>query len=532
MKTKNYAGILSQETLKKIFGKAHDPASKRDSEMQVTIPEPFSFDSKERIDKSAHAKERKFEEIKEEQERLIRYYSNYQIKANPIPESTALPLYEEIMRRNEARRQMVKSFSVAITKANEKPFSFYHRKSDAQERHKKHCGHGGGIPPEFFNENRFRALPIPWYCQPENLQYFHQQLAREEEEKKELKEAHKEWLKSASELPPNMKRLKEKEEHFEKEKTAKIEALRNQYTVKPVQFKATPIPDYKKLQREFEEKLIAKKSEFTPTVPKPIQMRPPKVRVQKELKNGLKSVQESRKSVNAAKKQGKSKLKKSQNQKVVAQIPSATRAHLLRMEQRKQEQEKKLIEEQIKLEEEEQREFRRQHFAKKVNQSPALNDHKVHLEQAREQRKAEHRYIEREREIEYQNFLLNMYQRVYSQPLMLEDPNGYHRMVNSQMEEIPQEEAEEKMEEHGEQMEENEEGQEEHEDDEEQKENEEERGVRGEKGEQIQEEDVEEREYDEEFDGEDGYEQQGMGEGDEMEDDEEDENYVDRRHSN
>jgi len=62
-----------------------------------------------------------------EKEEKEKEFKKYKFTANKIPKTTTEPLYQRIMEHNEQRRLEVKRLSMALTKQNEKPFSFYER---------------------------------------------------------------------------------------------------------------------------------------------------------------------------------------------------------------------------------------------------------------------------------------------------------------------------------------------------------------------------------------------------------------------
>ena len=59
---------------------------------------------------------------KQLEEEMIR---KHQFRANPIPDSTMLPRYKQILEKNEQRRHEVKTKCIEMTKQNEKPFNIY-----------------------------------------------------------------------------------------------------------------------------------------------------------------------------------------------------------------------------------------------------------------------------------------------------------------------------------------------------------------------------------------------------------------------
>jgi protein FAM161A len=92
---------------------------------RFTIPQPFSMTLREERKKKKksrtlqQAEKEKLERQAQEEAELHKRF-----KANPVPATTSLPLYEMINAFNEQRREDIKANSKAILKATEKPFSF------------------------------------------------------------------------------------------------------------------------------------------------------------------------------------------------------------------------------------------------------------------------------------------------------------------------------------------------------------------------------------------------------------------------
>ena len=73
-------------------------------------------------------------------------------RAKSVPANVTKPLFEEIMRAQQEKRDKVKSESVAITKMNEKPFKFYIRDLNKPPKSENNSN-------EF--QQTFHAKPIP-----------------------------------------------------------------------------------------------------------------------------------------------------------------------------------------------------------------------------------------------------------------------------------------------------------------------------------------------------------------------------------
>jgi len=98
----------------------------------VTVPKPYKFDKREQEKKGTKTiRERKVEEMILEKKNKIDRELSKTVKANNIPKSTLENRYERICNDNEKRREDIRRLSIALTKQNEKPFSFYEREQKA-----------------------------------------------------------------------------------------------------------------------------------------------------------------------------------------------------------------------------------------------------------------------------------------------------------------------------------------------------------------------------------------------------------------
>ncbi len=123
---------------------------------QITVPEPFKFDKREKT-KHKSIRERKLEEDLKWKDLETDYEIAMQFKAKGIPKSTMEPRYHNIIEDNDRRRDDVKRQSKALTKANERPFSFYER--DAGKENQMYDPRW-----DVMNSEPFKANPVPWYC--------------------------------------------------------------------------------------------------------------------------------------------------------------------------------------------------------------------------------------------------------------------------------------------------------------------------------------------------------------------------------
>lgn len=118
----------------RLTGQDFDESKKGKGKYGVTVPLPFNFDSRE-MTKPKTIRERKVEAMVQEKqaEEEARLKKKFQCK--PVPPEVSIPRYDAICEANERRRETVRRNSLAMTKTNEQPFSFWEdvkRKQAAQ----------------------------------------------------------------------------------------------------------------------------------------------------------------------------------------------------------------------------------------------------------------------------------------------------------------------------------------------------------------------------------------------------------------
>ena len=102
---------------------------------QITIPKPFSMtvrEAKKKAKNMTRSQKILQEDLKKKQEKEEAELHK-KFRAQPVPATTFLPLYDEITRENELRRYHVKELSKAILKSTEKPFKFVKREEEKKQ---------------------------------------------------------------------------------------------------------------------------------------------------------------------------------------------------------------------------------------------------------------------------------------------------------------------------------------------------------------------------------------------------------------
>ncbi|KAM5164019.1 protein FAM161A isoform 2-T2 [Mantella aurantiaca] len=128
---------------------------------RVTIPEPFEMTIRESKKKEINSKSKSEIELEnnllktrlEEEAECQKKF-----RANPIPASVYLPLYHDIMERNEERRRFVKERSKEILLASQKPFQFSEREERKKQFRKMHLV---DFEESVNHLKHFKARPVP-----------------------------------------------------------------------------------------------------------------------------------------------------------------------------------------------------------------------------------------------------------------------------------------------------------------------------------------------------------------------------------
>ncbi|XP_074143121.1 protein FAM161A isoform X2 [Sminthopsis crassicaudata] len=127
---------------------------------KITVPKPFQMTIREERKKKEWLKSRSETEmaIKLLNKQEGEVVQKRRFRANPVPESVFLPLYHEILERNEERKKSVKERSKKILLASQKPFTFIAREEQKKEARK---GQLAEEPKPEKRKNPFKAKPVP-----------------------------------------------------------------------------------------------------------------------------------------------------------------------------------------------------------------------------------------------------------------------------------------------------------------------------------------------------------------------------------
>ncbi|XP_068088482.1 protein FAM161A isoform X2 [Hyperolius riggenbachi] len=153
--------IKDTEPDKLTYKRKSNKSKSKEWSHRVTIPEPFEMTVRESKKKEISVKSKS--EIELENNLLKKRLEEEaecqkKFRANPVPASVYLPLYQEIVERNEERRRFVKERSKEILLASQKPFQFIERDERKKELQKMQLAE---LQDSLQNFKHFKARPVP-----------------------------------------------------------------------------------------------------------------------------------------------------------------------------------------------------------------------------------------------------------------------------------------------------------------------------------------------------------------------------------
>ena len=374
----------------------------RKDQINFTIPEPFDFLKKDYQKK----KIQKIKEILEDRVKDEDYYVYYQFHANELKKGIWGNRMQNIIEYEKQQRQLRTEKLKEKIIAEMKPFSFYEK----DERKYKEKIKQEAIPPTF---PPFRANAIKWLSQ---VLIYEDMLKQEKEEREQRIKERMEKTKLASKLPPRMQIYEEERKDRERQKKLNYqkELIKER---KKREFKAKEVPDFLKLQTEFENKLNAMKRAAKPTIPEPFTFHEPKKKVALLCK--YLDQENDHNAKNPRPKTDINKIIKKMQRKPKIE-PKSTHCLDLLMDLRRKELEEK--ERQIKVKEIEDN-IRAEHQARlreRVWNSKAIVDNSNQLKENKIKQQEEFKAKLQKQKDSYNAELKRRLEKVYNRPLLVE----------------------------------------------------------------------------------------------------------------
>ncbi|XP_078676318.1 protein FAM161A-like [Branchiostoma floridae x Branchiostoma belcheri] len=388
---------------------------------KITIPEPFEMTLRE-----ASKPKKKTSAMLALQEHLITKQQREEaelqkkFKASPAPAHVYVPMFDDIMREQEEKRQQIRQYSKEILKSMEKPFSFYKREEEKKKERLEKAQFMMKTSPKKKKVKQFKAKPVP--------KSLHDPAAAdrilEDEEYRAIKKKMRaeELMRSAS-LPPSMQAREnaKKADSYNRFLYSKRPKSAG-YSFKPKIRHSVPDFDqiHKKLQWELGQKRRAKEA----TVAEPFNLRTSRIpsnthKIYEDIERDQQSLKENRWPFKAPRSRPLSspgRLSTSMDSIPAATTEStrkrtaAVRASL--MEREMEEQEWRMREKQKRQKEKEIR--------KSLAAKARANDQSLALSEVNDDKLKEFRDQERARQLDYKRSLNEMMARVESRPYMFE----------------------------------------------------------------------------------------------------------------
>ncbi|NXJ50243.1 F161A protein, partial [Spizaetus tyrannus] len=232
---------------------------------KVTVPKPFRMTIREARKKEQNVKSKSQIEmenniLKKQLEEEAECQKKF--RANPVPAAVFLPLYHEILQRNEERRRSVKERSKLKLLASQKPFKFLEREKQRNEIRKMQLR---DLSAPEKKTNLFKAKPVPKcvYNPAVNDKLREEELCREIR----IRMRAEELLRNSS-LPTSRLALKDTNK---KKKHKCIEPKETEHKPKI----KSSVPDFELLHQKFQKRLLQQKQVKHLTVCEPFDLRTP-----------------------------------------------------------------------------------------------------------------------------------------------------------------------------------------------------------------------------------------------------------------
>lgn len=381
--------------------RSHSSNYRCKTDLNFTIPKPFEF-----LKKDYHEKKvQKIKEILEERQKFEDSVFKHQFRANPLNRKMFKGSLDNIIEREKKERETRTKKLQEEIQANLKPFSFYAADEEKyKEKLKKEC-----LPPQFVP---FKANPIKWKSQVNMYDGIirNDQKTREERISERALEMY-----NRAKLPPRME-MHEKAKKMQENELKLIEEQKKLSGKNQSQFKAKEIPDFIRLQEQFQSNLEKKKKAAQSTVPKPFTFHEPKKKAE------LCQYLDFENNPQAKNPQNRKNIEEiiQKMQKKPAIEPATTKGLSLLMETRRKEiEDRKKEEERIKYEDQ-QRIIKQNRLKERVQKSKDLVDNRKQLEKTRKEKLEASKQDNINKTKEYNEKLKGIAQRVANRPLMLE----------------------------------------------------------------------------------------------------------------
>ncbi|RMX39851.1 hypothetical protein pdam_00013455 [Pocillopora damicornis] len=399
-------------------------AKKKEWTPQITIPKPFTMTMREAKKKAKNMTRSQMilqEDLKKKKEKEEAELHK-KFRAQPVPATTFLPLYDEITRQNELRRYHVQELSKAILKSTEKPFKFTKREEEKKQmRRTKSLSNLAELENKIDEKKKFKANPFPDHLFDLTLA---DRIAEKEEYRAIRIRMRAQETLAVSRLPPNMEARGEEYTlgHF-RSKLNK-EGNKNAFMTKDHKFRPQinpDVPEFDALHRQFEKEMRNKKKELEPTVVEPFNLRTARLSTTRKARSSrsqeVPDTGRSSRDRSASRERPSSARSSTPHDTLPFGITESAR---LRESTIRRSLENRRANEQEEIKQVQQRQRRQKILKPEVTRKVMANDHSAQLKKAAKEKVQSFREGDRARREEYNQELKEMQDRVNKRPLLFE----------------------------------------------------------------------------------------------------------------
>ncbi|XP_009957792.1 PREDICTED: protein FAM161A [Leptosomus discolor] len=385
---------------------------------KVTVPKPFQMTIREARKKEQNVKSKSQIEMENNlMKKQLEEEAECQKKfrANPVPAAVFLPLYHEIVQRNEERRRSVKERSKLKLLASQKPFKFIEREKQRSEIRKMQLR---DLSAPEKKTKLFKAKPVPRcvYSPAVNDKLKEEELYREIR----IRMRAEELLRNSS--LPNSRLALTNTNKKKKHKCTEPKETDHKPKIK------SSVPDFDLLHQKFQKRLLQQKQLKHLTVCEPFHLRTPYIPSNKG--KILKDIQEDEEKLKETRWPYASPRRKPQMRHLSANLhlsgfgesksPKSTESTRRRLQAiRNSLEEKRKLEEQQKRKRTKQKQ-RTKKLQKIVTARAEASDPHQSLAQMSKSKLKTFRNYEKQRMQEYLQELQEMEERVKQRPLLFE----------------------------------------------------------------------------------------------------------------
>ncbi|XP_009695358.1 PREDICTED: protein FAM161A [Cariama cristata] len=385
---------------------------------KVTVPRPFQMTIREARKKEQNIKSKSQIEmennlLKKQLEEEAECQKKF--RANPVPAAIFLPLYHEIVQRNEERRRSVKERSKLKLLASQKPFKFIEREKQRNEIRKMQLR---DLSAPEKKTKLFKANPVPKcvYSPAVNDKLKEEELYREIR----IRMRAEELLRNSS-LPNSRLALKDTNK---KKKHKGIEPKQTEHKPKI----KSSIPDFELLHQKFQKRLLQQKQVKHLTVCEPFDLRTPHIpsnkgKILKDIQEDEEKLKETRWPYASPRSKPQMRYSSANSHLLgsgYSKSPKITESTRRRLQAiRNSLEEKRKLEDQQKKNRTKQKE-RMKKLQKIVTTRAEANDPHQSLAQMSKSKLKTFRNYEKQRMQEYLQELQEMEERVKQRPLLFE----------------------------------------------------------------------------------------------------------------